>query len=114
MSDSIEPEEEAEASRPLTEIQIFLIKVASVAGAVFFLMVALMGAAYLFVSSQAEELAFLKGGHAFWDMAEEKLYKLADAPDLPEAKKAKIIEALQKLSDRYRPYIDAVEGPPRK
>jgi hypothetical protein len=110
MSDSIEPEEDAEASRPLTEIQIFFIKVATVAGAVFFLMVA----AYLFVSSQAEELAFLKGGHAFWDMAEEKLYKLADAPDLPEAKKAKIIEALRKLSDRYRPYIDAVEGPPRK
>jgi hypothetical protein len=110
MSDSIEPEEEAEASRPLTEIQIFLIKVAAVTGAVLFLMIA----AYLFVSSQAEELAFLKGGHAFWDMAEEKLYKLADAPDLPEAKKAKIIEALRKLSDRYRPYIDAMEGPPRK
>jgi hypothetical protein len=110
MSDSIEIEEEAEASRPLTEIQIFLIKVAAVTGAVLFLMIA----AYLFVSSQAEELAFLKGGHAFWDMAEEKLYKLADAPDLPEAKKAKIIEALRKLSDRYRPYIDAMEGPPRK
>ena len=86
MSDSIEIEEEAEASRPMTEIQIFLIKVAAVTGAVLFLMIA----AYLFVSSQAEELAFLKGGHAFWDMAEEKLYKLADAPDLPEAKKAKM------------------------
>jgi hypothetical protein len=110
MSDSIETDEDAEPSRPLTEIQIFLIKVATVTGAVLFLMVA----AYLFISSQAEELAFLKGGHAFWDMAEEKLYKLADAPDLPEPKKAKIIAALRKLSDRYRPYIDAVEGPAHK
>jgi hypothetical protein len=110
MSDTIETEEDAEASRPLTEIQIFLIKVATVTGAIFFLMVA----AYLFVSSQAEDLAFLKGGHAFWEKAEEKLYKLADEPDLPEQKKAKIIAALRKLSDRYRPYIDAMEGPARK
>jgi hypothetical protein len=110
MNDSIEAEADEESSRPLTEIQIFLIKVATVTGAIFFLMVC----AYLFVSSQAEELAFLKGGHAFWEMAEEKLYKLADDPDLPEQKKAKIIAALRKISDRYRPYIDAVEGPARK
>ena len=110
MNDRIETEEDAEPSRPLTEIQIFLIKVATVTGAVFFLMVV----AYLFVSSQAEDLAFLKGGHAFWEKAEEKLYKLADEPDLPEQKKAKIIAALRKISDRYRPYIDAVEGSARK
>ena len=30
------------------------------------------------------------------------------------AKKAKIIAALRKLADRYRPYIDALEGPERK
>jgi hypothetical protein len=114
MSERIETEEDSEedleSSRPLTEIQIFLIKVATVTGAVFFLMVS----AYMFVSSQAEELAFLKGGHAFWEKAEEKLYKLADEPDLPEPKKEKIITALRKLSDRYRPYIDALEGPARK
>jgi hypothetical protein len=110
MSDRVETEEDAEASRPLTEIQVFLVKVATVVGAVLFLMIA----AYLFVSSQVEELAYLKGGHAFWETVEEKLYKLADAPDLPEEKKAKIVAALRKLSDRYRPYIDAVEGPARK
>jgi hypothetical protein len=110
MSDRTETEEDEEPSRPLTEIQIFLIKLAAVTGAVFFLMVA----AYLFLSSQAEDLAFLKGGHAFWEKAEEKLYKLADEPDLPEPKKAKIIAALRKLADKYRPYIDALEGPERK
>ena len=110
MSDRTETEEDAEASPPLSEIQIFLIKVAIVTGAVFFLMVA----AYLFISSQLEDQAFLKGGHAFWEQAEARLYKLADEPDLPEAKKAKIIAALQKLSEKYRPYIDALEGPPRK
>jgi hypothetical protein len=111
VNDTIETETNDEPSRPLTEIQIFLIKVAAVTGAILLLMVA----AYLFVSSQADELAFLKGGHVFWEQAENKLYKLADAPDLPEPKKAKIIAALRKLSDRYRPYFDAVEGiPPKK
>jgi hypothetical protein len=110
MSDRTEIEEDEEPSRPLTEIQIFLIKLAAVMVAVFFLVVA----AYLFLSSQAEDLAFLKGGPAFWEKAEEKLYKLADEPDLPEPKKAKIIAALRKLSDKYRPYIDALEGPERK
>jgi hypothetical protein len=110
MSDRIEPADDAEASRPLSEIQLFLIKVAAVTAAVFFLMVA----AYLFVTSQAEDLTVLKGGHAFWEMAEDKLYRLADQPDLPEQKKAKIIAALRKLSERYRPYIDALEAPPRK
>jgi hypothetical protein len=71
-------------------------------------------ATYQFISSQAEDVTFLQGGHAFWQRAEEKLYRLADEPDLPEPKKAKIIAALRKLSDRYRPYIDALEGAPRK
>jgi hypothetical protein len=110
MSDQTEAEEDEEPSRPLTEIQIFLIKLAAVTGAVFFLLVA----TYLFLSSQVEDLAFLKGGHAFWQNAEEKLYKLADEPDLPEPKKAKIIAALRKLADKYRPYINALEGPERK
>jgi hypothetical protein len=110
MSDRIEPEDDAETSRPLTEIQIFIIKVATVTGAAFFLMVA----GYLFVASQAEDLAVLKGGPAFWGTAEEKLYRLADQPDLPEQKKAKIIAALRKLSDRYRPYVEALQGSERK
>jgi hypothetical protein len=65
-----------------------------------------------------EELAILKGGPAFWTTAEEKLYKLAAAPDLPPEKKEKIINALRTLSQRYKPYVDALAGdakspPPR-
>jgi hypothetical protein len=110
MNDRIETEEDPEPSPPLSEIQIFLIKVAAVTGAVFFLFVA----AFLFLSSQAEELTFLKGGHAFWEQAEAKLYRMADEPDLPEPKKAKIIAALRKLADKYRPYVDALQAPEHK
>jgi hypothetical protein len=110
VNDATETEVDDEPSRPLTGLEIFFIKVVTVTGAIIFLMFA----AYLFLSSQAEELAYLKGGHAFWERIETKLYKLADEPDLPEAKKAKIIAALRKISDRYRPYLDAVEGTPRK
>ena len=86
MNDATETEVDDEPSRPLTAIEIFFIKVATVTGAILLLMFA----AYLFVSSQADE------------------------PDLPEPKKAKIIAALRKISDRYRPYLDAVEGTPGK
>ena len=110
MSNAIETEVDDAPSQPLTEMQIFFIKVATVTAAVLFLMFA----AYLFVASQAEELTFLKGGPIFWETVENKLYKFADQPDLPEPKKAKIIAALQKISDRYRPYVDAIAGNPRK
>jgi hypothetical protein len=33
---------------------------------------------------------------------------------LPEEKKAKIIEALRKISVKYGPYIEALTPPPRK
>jgi hypothetical protein len=110
VNDTTETEMDDEPSRPLSALEIFFIKVATVTGAILFLMFA----AYLFLSSQADELAYLKGGHAFWEKIETKLYKLADDPDLPEAKKAKIIAALRKISDRYRPYLDAVAGTPPK
>jgi hypothetical protein len=110
VNDTIETKADDKSSRPLTAIEIFLIKVATVTGAILFLMFA----ADLFVSSKVEELAVLKGGRVFWETVENKLYKLADEPDLPEPKKAKIIAALRKISDRYRPYLDAVEGTPGK
>jgi hypothetical protein len=110
VNDTIQTKDDDEPSRPLTEIEIFLIKVATVTAAILLLMFA----AYLFVSSKADELAILKGGPAFWHQVENQLYKLADEPDLPEPKKAKIVAALRKISDRYRPYLDAVEGTPRK
>lgn len=105
MTDTIEtPPEEPHA--PLTELQIFFIKVATITGAIVFLMFA----GYMFVAAQTDDLAILKGGPAFWGKVEDKLYSFADQPDLPEAKKARIIAALRKLSDRYRPYVEAIES----
>jgi hypothetical protein len=63
-----------------------------------------------FIEEKAEELAILKGGPAFWVTMENKLYKLASAPDLPPEKKEKIVNALQTLSLRYKPYVDAIAG----
>jgi hypothetical protein len=39
---------------------------------------------------------------------ELKLYRLADEPDLPPEKKKKIVDALRKLSTKYRPYFEAL------
>jgi hypothetical protein len=57
-----------------------------------------------------DELAILKGGPDFWATAETKLYKLANAQDIPPKKKEQIISALRTLSQRYKPYIDAIAG----
>jgi hypothetical protein len=35
---------------------------------------------------------------------------LADEPDLPPEKKKKIVDALHKLSIKYKPYVDALSG----
>jgi hypothetical protein len=35
---------------------------------------------------------------------------LADEPDLSSEKKKKIIDALRKLSSKYKPYFEAVAG----
>ena len=52
----------------------------------------------------------MKGGPAFWETMERKLYKLGDEPDLPPDKKQKILIALRKLPVKYEPYLDAVAG----
>jgi hypothetical protein len=51
----------------------------------------------------------LKGAPAFWSAMEYKLYKLADAPDMPPEQK-KIIDALHRLSVKYKPFVDALAG----
>ncbi len=61
-----------------------------------------------FIARQSERLSVLKGGPAFWSMMEFKLYKLADAPDMPPEQKKKIADALHKLSIRYKPFVDAI------
>ncbi len=69
--------------------------------------------AVTFTTSQIDRVTLqmsqlpLKGGPAFWGAMETKLYALADAPDLPPEKKQKIIDAIHKLSVKYKPYVDA-------
>ena len=96
--------------KPLSPLQVFFAKVAIVTAAI---LVILYGAGYFvtsYIENQRERFAVLKGGPAFWGIMETKLYKLADDPDLSPEKKKKIIDALRKLSFKYRPYFDAVIG----
>jgi peptidoglycan/LPS O-acetylase OafA/YrhL len=97
-------------AKPLSVLQIFVVKVAAVlVAACLFLAFAIS-----YVRSELEDPGIFKGGPAFWQEVENKLYKLADAKDLPEEKKAKILEALRKVSVKYGPYIEALTPPPRK
>jgi hypothetical protein len=102
----------AEVKLPVSPLQLFAMKVAIVTVAI---LVILFGASQFMTSAiedQKEQLAFLKGGPAFWEKVEGKLYKLADEPDLPAEKKQKIINSLRKLSAKFKPYLDAVAGEP--
>jgi hypothetical protein len=94
--------------KPLSPLQVFFAKVAIVTAAI---LVVLYGIGYIVSSSlegQAESLKILKGGPAFWGLVELKLYKLADEPDLSPEKKKKIVDALRKLSTKYKPYFEAL------
>ena len=96
--------------KPLSPLQIFFAKVAIVTAAI---LVILYGAGYFitsYIESQRDQLLILKGGAAFWGTIEGKLYRLADEPDLEPEKKKKIVEALRKLSLKYKPYFEAVAG----
>jgi len=70
---------------------------------------------YFVVSSLIEEArsaldsSMLKGGPEFWAQVDRKMMAFADQPDLPEAKKKQIVEALRKISKKYRPFIDALK-----
>jgi hypothetical protein len=79
-----------------------------IAALVFFYAVA------AYVQSRLESVALFKGGPVFWAQVEKKLYSLADEPDLPDQKKVQIVKALEKLSIKYRPYIDAIAPQDRR
>jgi hypothetical protein len=98
-------EEQKELS--LSPLQTFFAKVAIVTGAILITAYFVSSLAVSFATSQMDRLA-LKGGPAFWGTMETKLYALADAPDLPPEKKKKIIDAIHKLSAKYKPYVDAL------
>jgi hypothetical protein len=96
--------------KPLSPLRAFCAKVAIVTVAV---LIVLYSADYFissYIESQSEQLSVLKGGPAFWGTIEGKLYKLADEPDLPPEKKKKIVDALRKLSSKYKPYFEAIAG----
>lgn len=81
-----------------SQIQLFFIKTLIVAGAffsVFILMVFWLNANF-------------QAGPAFWGKIEEQIYRAADEPDLPIEKREKIINALRKIGQKYRPYIEAL------
>ena len=100
---------ETKARRSLTDLEKFVVKLGLVliAALVFFYAVA------AYVQSRIESVALFKGGPVFWAQVEKKLYSLADEPDLPDQKKAQVIEMLKRLSAKYRPYIDALSRPDR-
>lgn len=97
----------AAEGKPLSPLQLFSAKVAVVTVAI---LVILYGAGQLIAFQIEGQFALLKGGPAFWATMERKLYKLADEPDLPPEKKEKILNALRKLSTKYKPYLDAIGG----
>ena len=101
---------ETTARRSLTDLEKFVVKLVLVliAALVFFYAVA------AYVQSRIESVALFKGGPEFWAQVEKKLYSLADEPDLPDQKRAQIVKALENLSIKYRPYIDAIAPPDRR
>ena len=110
MSEMTDDELISAEAKPLSPLQVFFMKVAIVTAAI---VVVLYCASYFFesfIASKADQLTFLKGGAVFWGRMETKLYSLADEPDLPPEKKKKIIDALHKLSIKYKPYVEALGG----
>jgi len=101
----------AEPEQSKIEIDPYYYKLLATAG-----VIALMiWGPYIYFSSRLDDLLHtpgIKGGRAFWTVVEDKLYKLADEPDLPPEHKEKIVKALQKLSAKYHPYIDALVSEP--
>src|SRR5215813_1323049 len=94
----------------LSPLQIFFAKVAIVTSAILVCTYFTASLAISFMNTQTEQWKVLTGGTAFWGAAEQKLYTLADAPDIDPAKKQKILQALHQLSIKYKPYVDALSG----
>jgi hypothetical protein len=96
--------------KPLSPLQIFFAKVAIITIAILAILYGIGYFVTSYIESQTETIRILKGGPAFWGLMETKLYRMADEPDLPPERKKKIVDALRKLSTKYRPYFEAVAG----
>jgi len=94
----------------LSSLQNFFAKVAIVTSALLVLIYFTTSLATSFLSTQNRQFGMLGGGPAFWGAVEQKLYDLADAPDAAPEKKKKIVDALHRLSLKYKPYLDALGG----
>jgi hypothetical protein len=96
--------------KDLSPLQIFFVKAVIVTIAI----IAVLYCAGYFVqaaiTAKAEQITILKGGPVFWEQMERKLYTFADQPDMPAEKKQKIIDALRKISAKYKPFVEALEG----
>ena len=91
-------------------LAVLFVKLAAITGVLLVCFYVVFSVVTGFIEEKMDELAILKGGPAFWASAENRLYKLAAAPDLPPEKKEKVINALRTLSARYKPYVDALAG----
>jgi hypothetical protein len=91
----------------LSAIETFIVKV----GIVLTALLVFVFVSGTYIQHQIDN-STIHGGAIFWKAAEEKLLDLADEPDLPPDKKAKIIAALRKLSVKYSPYIEAIVPQP--
>jgi hypothetical protein len=101
-----------EVSRPLTQLEIFFIKLGGItAAAIVFLVCSVLFLQSL-IESKIEDMPFLKGGHVFWEAVEKKVDALANGTDIPPERKARIVASIRKIADRYRPYFDAAAGSP--
>ena len=96
--------------KPFSPLQLFAAKTAIVTLAILVILFFANQFLVSAIENEKEQVAFLKGGPAFWETMERKLYKLADEPDLPPEKKQKILIALRKLSTKYKPYLDVIAG----
>ena len=109
MSDNDAPHEER---RQLSSLEVFFVKAGIVTAAIVIVLYFAVDFLEGFVERKADQFTALRGGPAFWATMEQKLYALADEPDLPPEKKKKLIDALRRLSSKYKPYLEALNGEP--
>jgi hypothetical protein len=101
-----------EVARPLTQLEIFFIKLGGITAAAIVFLVCSVLFLQSMIESKIDDLSFLKGGHVFWETVEKKVDALANGNDIPPERKAKIVASIKKIADRYRPYFEAAAGSP--
>jgi hypothetical protein len=94
---------------PLSSLQVFFAKVAAVTVAALIFVYFSVSLISTFIDAKTEQWQLvMKGGPGFWGMVEQKLYGLADGPEIAPEKRQKIVTALRRLSTKYKPYFDAI------